>query len=188
MFIDSSEAFRVVSDGWVEIVNPGGLPAGLEKKDFGKISVRRNERIADLFFRMDKVELAGTGLRRMREAMSAAELPPPKIRQTTFFNISFKRPMGQDAENAAPTTESSKSRGVGIAEKGVEKGVENLSAIEIAIYTLIENNPSISKDSMAKTGNLTKKTVEYNLEKLKAKGFIKRIGPDRGGHWEVVDG
>jgi len=41
---------------------------------------------------------------------------------------------------------------------------------------------------MAKTGNLTKKTVEYNLEKLNAKEFIKRIGPDRGGRWEVVDG
>ena len=41
---------------------------------------------------------------------------------------------------------------------------------------------------MAKTGNLTKKTVEYNLEKLKMKGFIKRIGPAKGGHWKVVDG
>ena len=81
-----------VYDDRVEIVNPGGLPAGLEKKDFGKISVRRNERIADLFFRMDKVELAGTGLRRMKEAMIAAGLSPPRIRQTTFFNISFKRP------------------------------------------------------------------------------------------------
>ena len=39
---------------------------------------------------------------------------------------------------------------------------------------------------MTKTGNLTKKTVEYNLEKLKAKGFIKRIGPAKGGHWKVV--
>jgi ATP-dependent DNA helicase RecG len=75
-----------IYDDRVEIVNPGGLPAGLEKKDFGKISVRRNERIADLFFRMDKVELAGTGIRRMREAMIAAGLPPPRIRQTTFFN------------------------------------------------------------------------------------------------------
>jgi len=28
-----------IYDDRVEIVNPGGLPAGLEKKDFGKISV-----------------------------------------------------------------------------------------------------------------------------------------------------
>jgi ATP-dependent DNA helicase RecG len=177
-----------VYDDRVEIVNPGGLPAGLEKKDFGKISVRRNERIADLFFRMDKVELAGTGIRRMREAMITAGLPPPRIRQTTFFNISFKRPPLQDAADAISLKESAKRRGVGGVEKGVEKGVENLSANEKKIYTLIEKNPSISKGSMAKKGNLTKKTVEYNLEKLKARGFIKRIGPARGGHWKVVVG
>lgn len=39
---------------------------------------------------------------------------------------------------------------------------------------------------MAAEGNFTKKIVEYNLIKLKVKGLIKRIGSDRGGHWEVV--
>ncbi|OGP63803.1 MAG: hypothetical protein A2V65_03410, partial [Deltaproteobacteria bacterium RBG_13_49_15] len=82
-----------VHEDRVDIINPGGLPKGLDKKDFGKISVRRNVRIADLFFRMDKVELAGTGIRRMREAVAAAGLPPPKITQTTFFSIIFKRPL-----------------------------------------------------------------------------------------------
>src|SRR3990172_9298783 len=80
-----------VSDDRVEIINPGVFPWH-QKKDFGKISVRRNEHIADLFFRMDKVELAGTGIRRMIEAMAAAGLPPPKIRQSGFYTITFKRP------------------------------------------------------------------------------------------------
>lgn len=54
-------------------------------------SVRRNECIANLFFRMDKVERAGTGKRRMKEAMTEAGMPPPKIRQTGFYTIVFKR-------------------------------------------------------------------------------------------------
>jgi len=28
-------------------------------------------------------------------------------------------------------------------------------------------------------------TVENNLEKLKNKGLLRRIGPDKGGYWEV---
>ena len=36
-------------------------------------------------------------------------------------------------------------------------------------------------------GKLSKKTVEYNMEKLKEKGIINRIGPDKGGHWEIVN-
>ncbi len=79
-----------VYDDRVEIINPGVFPWH-QKKDFGKISIRRNERIADLFFRMDKVERAGTGIRRMKEEMTAAGLPPPKIRQTGFYTIVFKR-------------------------------------------------------------------------------------------------
>src|SRR3990172_1605414 len=88
-----------VYDDRVEIINPGIFP-GAKKSDFGKISVRRNERIADMFFRMDKVERAGTGIRRMREAMADAGLRPPKIRQTTFFTITFKRPDLKDKEVA----------------------------------------------------------------------------------------
>ena len=73
-------------------------------------------------------------------------------------------------------------------EKGVERGVKNLSANEKIIYNLIRKNPSISKETMASEGKLTKKTVEYNLTKLKRRATIKRIGPARGGHWKVVDG
>lgn len=73
-----------------------------------------------------------------------------------------------------------------VVEKGVEKGVESLPVAERKIMEMIETNPVISKKQMVETGNLSKKTIEYNLEKLKRKGLVKRVGPDKGGHWEVV--
>ena len=39
-----------VFDDRVEIVNPRGLPVGLTKKNFGRVSIRRNQVVADLFF------------------------------------------------------------------------------------------------------------------------------------------
>ena len=30
-----------------------------------------------------------------------------------------------------------------------------------------------------------KLTLTYNLKKLKQKGILKRIGPDKGGYWEI---
>ena len=33
---------------------------------------------------------------------------------------------------------------------------------------------------------ITKKAVEYNIDKLKGKGILKRIGPDRGGYWKII--
>ena len=34
---------------------------------------------------------------------------------------------------------------------------------------------------------LTRRGVEWNLRKIKSEGIIKRVGPAKGGHWEVID-
>lgn len=68
------------------------LPETLDTRSFGRVSIRRNELIADLFHRMDKGERAGTGIRRMNEAMKAAGQPQPEFSFGTFCTITFKRP------------------------------------------------------------------------------------------------
>jgi ATP-dependent DNA helicase RecG len=72
-------------------------------------------------------------------------------------------------------------------ERGVEKGVEKLSENQEVIVKLIEKDRNISKEEMMKEGKLSKKTVEYNIKVLKDRGIIKRIGPDKGGYWEVIE-
>ncbi|KAB2834019.1 MAG: hypothetical protein F9K48_07180, partial [Candidatus Brocadia sp.] len=67
--INGTSIYVRIYDDRVEIENPGGLPEGITKRDFGKSSVRRNPIIADLFHRMGKVERMGSGIERMRELM-----------------------------------------------------------------------------------------------------------------------
>ena len=50
----------------------------------------------------------------------------------------------------------------------------------------MKENPSITVEEIAKATGLTVKGVEWNIKKLKQKSMIKRIGPKKGGHWEVV--
>lgn len=88
-----------VYDDRIEITNPGGLPRGLREKDLGLVSVRRNEIIADLFYRMGKGERAGTGIKRMNESMTAAGLQFPKIKHTTFYTIILGRPSARIDED-----------------------------------------------------------------------------------------
>ena len=33
---------------------------------------------------------------------------------------------------------------------------------------------------------ITRSTIQKHLANLKASGRLRRIGPDKGGHWEVV--
>jgi len=53
------------------------------------------------------------------------------------------------------------------------------------ILGAITNNPLITQIELSEITGLTRRGVEYNLSKLKAKGLIERIGPDKGGHWKV---
>ena len=66
---------------------------------------------------------------------------------------------------------------------------ENRQKISDLIVAFLRENPEASRrDIVAALGNTTEGSVRYQLDKLKASGRLRRIGPDRGGHWMVVDG
>lgn len=52
---------------------------------------------------------------------------------------------------------------------------------------LMRSNPTITIESLCKECGLTRDGVNWNIRKLKSAGLIRRIGPDKGGHWEVVE-
>jgi ATP-dependent DNA helicase RecG len=39
---------------------------------------------------------------------------------------------------------------------------------------------------MAQAIGISTTAIDKNLTKLKQKGILRRVGPDKGGHWEVV--
>ena len=60
-----------------------------------------------------------------------------------------------------------------------------ISSVEI--LEAIKENRSVSAKEIAGKIGLSLRAVEKQLAKLKHDGIIKRIGPDKGGHWEIVD-
>lgn len=76
----------------------------------------------------------------------------------------------------------------GSREKGVEKSKEKgkEKSKEKILALLSENPHATTADLLAETG-LSVSGVEKNIRELKAAGRLRRIGPDKGGHWEVVE-
>lgn len=172
-----------VYDDRVEIVNPGGLPKGLSVRDLGKMSIRRNELIADLFFRLHKVERVGMGIQKMKEAMVAAGLREPTFDPDGFFRAIFHRSPEFALKEGPPGSEKmSEEMAVRLVDKLVEGLVEN----QKRILQLIVRKPRISKKAMAETIGISTTAIDNNLTKLKKKGILRRVGPDKGGHWEVI--
>ena len=54
------------------------------------------------------------------------------------------------------------------------------------ILDILTSNPNITRRELAEITGLTPDGIKWQLDKLKKEGTIKRIGPDKGGHWEVV--
>lgn len=174
--IRGTQVMVEVHDDRVEIVNPGGLPKGLSIRKLGNMSVRRNEIVADLFSRMHMVERTGMGIRKMRTAMLAAGLKEPEFETEGFFRAIFRRSPEYALKQATPGSEKRVGDG---SEKGSEKSSEKILAL------LRRRNTASARD-IADALGLTPRAVEKQIAALKVAGRLRRVGPDKGGHWEVL--
>ena len=79
----------------VEIYNPGGLPSGLDPKNFGTKSVPRNLLIASMLHRANYIERAGTGISRIKEALAKhkkkVSLEIQYSDESLFYNVIFRK-------------------------------------------------------------------------------------------------
>ena len=56
------------------------------------------------------------------------------------------------------------------------------------ILAFLRENPSASRREIAEAlPDTTEGSIRYQIDKLKAVGKLRRVGPDRGGRWEVID-
>ena len=55
------------------------------------------------------------------------------------------------------------------------------------ILNLIMKNEAITTNEIARTLSVTRRAVAPDMEWLKEKGWLKRIGADKGGRWEIAE-
>ena len=81
-------------------------------------------------------------------------------------------------------------------QKSLQKGLqENLQKADVGlqkkrdipqmIITLIERDANVTTTAMAEMIGVSRQSIAKHIAKLKEQGVIRRIGPDKGGHWEV---
>ena len=54
------------------------------------------------------------------------------------------------------------------------------------LMSLLKANPHLTQEGMVAALMITRSTVQKHISNLKRAGRLRRIGPDKGGHWEVV--
>lgn len=88
----------------LEIVSPGGLPAGMTEADLGIKSVPRNPLLFGMLHRMEAVEKIGSGIRRIRDLCQEHGVSEPLIEVSdSWVTTVFRRPVEQVGTKSAPS-------------------------------------------------------------------------------------
>ena len=146
-------------------------------------SYPQNPIIADALFMTAFLESWGTGVSRMVEACKAVGLPEPEYGTDGAFDwITFKRSNSvTNSDNPIQYTEE------GGQKSGQKSGQKNeLTTLEY-IYVLIKNNPCITRKELVEATGKASSYIQRCINQLKETKRIRRVGPDKGGFWEIIN-
>jgi len=54
------------------------------------------------------------------------------------------------------------------------------------VWALLQERPQSTFADMVRALGITRSTIQKHIANLKAAGRLRRVGPDKGGHWEVI--
>ena len=138
----------------IEIKSPGGLPKGITADEYlnGEISCLRNPILGNLFFRLQYIEMFGTGIRRIQYSYRNA-LIKPKF-EVTDNVISVVLP--------------------------VLNSQYQVTSDERKIINELGQGGQLSSSEIAKRTGMKKSKTLRLIEHLKEKGYVRVTGNGRG--------
>ena len=114
----------------------------------------------------------------MNLAMEEYRLTKPKIEANSdWFTITFLRPDLQ---------KESYQKGMGRYQESASKVPEKMPEKYLKIIELITTKPGLPQEEIARELHEPLSTIRSRLRKLKKDGQLRHVGPDKGGHWEII--
>jgi ATP-dependent DNA helicase RecG len=55
------------------------------------------------------------------------------------------------------------------------------------IMACLRSEPTLTRKLLAQRVGITENGVKYHLDRLRAAGKIRHVGPKKGGRWEVIE-
>ena len=85
-------------------------------------------------------------------------------------------------------TNAQRKRLKGLSEKGGQKKVVRKGCQKTSekLTELLRAQPHLTQVGMAAALGISRQAVQKHIARLKSAGRLRRIGPDKGGHWEIA--
>lgn len=157
-----------IYDDSIEISNPGELLEDLTIKDLYKkhSSKLRNPLLAKVFYLTGYIDIWGQGIQNIIKALKENNLSLPVFEQNqSSFKIQFKREI--------------------LFDKVTDEVTDEVTDNQRIILEELKKNKFLTTTELSQIVGISKRKIIDNTNKLKEKGLLKRIGKEKGGHWEV---
>ena len=193
--LDESCIQVAIYDDRLEVTSPGGLYNGLTYEEVMRgHSKIRNKLIANIFGQMGLVEAWGSGIRRIISATGEYGLPVPTVEVfDDMFRVNLYR-------NVQDNMNGGENSGVNGGEKGGINGgddfgdkvsfrekAQRMTDTQAKILDCIAEDKYISVKKIAEKIDISRRTVENNIKKMKESDIVVRHGSPKNGYWEIID-
>jgi ATP-dependent DNA helicase RecG len=165
-------------DDRLEIISIGELHFGLTPEALLREHESKpwNPMIARTFYRRGIIETWGRGTLKIARLMRERRLEPPAVAvREGAVVVTFALPV------PVPVQTPEKA---GTREKAREKTPEKTDA---AVLRMLLEHSELSIAELAESLGKAPSTIERAIRKLRESGRLQRIGPDKGGHWQVIE-
>ena len=185
---DSSASVIKIFDNRIEFFNPGKLYGGITVRDLlsGNYTPKsRNKLIARAFKEMGIIERYGSGVMRVCKICKEYGVKGPDFNEVfNGFQVIMYNEKIMTAGRAADVIEN-----VTDVAENVTDVTENVTdATESRwskILGLIAQDNKISLAELAASLFVTRMTIYRDIQKLKDKGLLERVGPNKNGYWKL---
>ena len=181
--------------------SPGRLPGTVKPSNIRHTHFSRNPKIAQFLKAYNFVKEFGEGVDRMCRELEANGTPHlsfhlddfilkitiPKVVETESNRIG--KVAGKVAENSNKVAEKVAEANKKVTERLIEKATahgERLTANRIKILELMIEDPYISRADLAKNIGISETSIYRNIEVMRGR-YLRRVGPDNGGFWEIIE-
>ena len=172
----------------LEVISPGALPNSmdLEKMKAGR-RTPRNALILEVLRDYGYVDARGMGVRTKIIPLTIQFTGKEPVFEATEDYLKTILPARKASGNNKKPLKTAQSAPLfpDNASKNAPDALEN--PFQSKLLELIRDNPKITYDMLARATGRDRKTVRRHIAILKQHGGLKRIGPAKGGHWEVAD-
>ncbi len=163
----------------LEIASLGGLVEGLEPEDiFEGASQTRNEKLANIFYRLEYVESYGTGIRKIKMACEEKGVEAKFVVTNALFKVILPN---------ANYSEFKKRQNSRVREnrQTPQLGDRTLYDTEMLVYKYMEGKDKVSRRMVQEALGLKQTKCGLVLKSLEEKGKIIRRGQSRSTTFKI---